>query len=237
MKLKEPKSLLLILLLLLLLRRRRHPRSRRSVHPSGRWRRPPHHLRRWSPHHLRRRAHHWPLPSKLHRVKLRRRATRPRRRELRRLHWAPSHRLRIRRRWHLSRRPNHLTCSGRITHWWSRHLRLRRHRRPRDLRLHHTRRRPTHSPNRSSQTGLGLNQTRRVHTTTGRSANTWSGHSSGRYGPGTRFFWWGWALDGHGNYLFAPEEDEAKGTTIFSVFVFLGGAFGRGKLTKLFAVT
>ncbi|KAF8096106.1 hypothetical protein N665_0317s0012 [Sinapis alba] len=118
-------------------RRRLHSRARprrRSLHPMRWW--------RTSHHPTRRRSHRWSLPIRRRRSsKLRRWPhTVIRRRTLR--NTSPHRRRRtteIRRRWkHLSRRSHH--------------------RRTRDLRLHHTRRRPTNSTNRPSKPRLGLNE-------------------------------------------------------------------------------
>lgn len=141
--------------------RARHPGSRRGGRPT---------------HHLRRGPRHSGSLSILRgRLDLvRPRGTRtwpgPRRSKLPRWRWAPLH-----------LEPGHRLPTRRPDHRRRRII----HRRPRYLRLHHPGRRPTNTPNWSSQTGLSLDKGSGRDASTGGPTETRPGHGGGSGGFGT----------------------------------------------------
>lgn len=100
--------------------------------------------------------------------------------------------------------------------------------------LHHPRSRPTKATNWPSKSRLSLNQwpcrnTSSRRTTHPRSRNSIRSRSSLQAG----LVWRRWALNGHGDDLFAAEEDEAKRSAVFALFL---GSLRRRKLPELFTV-
>lgn len=190
---------------------RRHPRARRLSRHIGPRRSSG---RRWTPHH-RRRRHHRPLP------KLRRELPWRKWSELlRRCHWR---------------------------HTWSSHqgLRWRSHsrrrllrvvdRRTRDLRLHHSRSGPTNTTNRTSKSGLGLNQRPSRNPSPSATTNTGPGNaicSSSCLDTG--FIGRRRTLNSHGDNFFATEEEKAESAAILALFF---RALSRWKLPELLAIS
>jgi hypothetical protein len=194
-------------------RRHSRPHSRRwwPRHPGPHlWR--PH--RRWSPHELL-----WRCP--------RERSRRRSRRAERHLH------LRRHSRTHWGRHPLRRAHDLRIRHRLGRQV---GHRRPRDLGLHHAGGGSTNPTYRTSEPRSCLEQRAGGHTAPSGAADARAGEGSARrrgLGAGLVGRWW--ALDGHGYYLLAAEEEEAERAALLAFTGSLGGLGGR-EAAKLLAI-